>query len=478
MQHQTYAKQVRTVLTFELVLVGVGFLIAYTFWTSLCAGSLESCVAKGPVTGPATFLLLSLIRPFVVTPLLFVAIVGGKTFGPLAGAFWTALGSVFSCLAIYAISKFIGNRLAKPWLRSNLPATFGFLRSQDYKLVFAARMIPFVPFDAASFVFGAFDFRLKSVAIATFFGTLPEAYLFAKLAQDGSAFSGSAAATLGAFAGLVLVPLLIFEFVSRKKGTGLWQTTKAMYREITYEVQSNNEILRKFEYQKDSTPVLLLYGFFSSRRAVTVLERQISARGHPVLTFNLGGLLNTFFTRDIIETAHFIDYKLRRQFERHGFDKVNIVSHSKGGLVALWWLLKLGGARHCNKVITMGTPFRGTWLTYLALVTPLGFLWKDVWQMRPGSMFLKALHEAPIPEDLEIFCLHSRRDGVAYGENGIFSPEDPGARVHPINMDHIGHFEFLYKRDVGDTIARILDADHQQAEPWDESSGRAGKPTG
>src|SRR5690606_28785673 len=158
--------------------------------------------------------------------------------------------------------------------------------------------------------------------------------------------------TLMILAGCISLPLLAFEFISRKKGTSLWQMTRAMYREITYEVHTNNEIVKRTEFDPTKTPVLLLYGFFSSRRAVTVLERMLTARGHQVFSFNLGGLFGTFFTRDILETANFIDYKIKRQIERHGFKKIHIVAHSKGGMVALWWALKLGGVKYCDKIVT------------------------------------------------------------------------------------------------------------------------------
>jgi pimeloyl-ACP methyl ester carboxylesterase len=199
-----------------------------------------------------------------------------------------------------------------------------------------------------------------------------------------------------------------------------------------------------------------LYGFFSSRRALTVLEKLLVARGHQVLSFNLGGLLGTFFTKSVLDTAAFIDYKIKRQIDRHGFKKFHVVAHSKGGLVALWWILKLGGHIHCDKVITMGTPFAGTRWTYLALVTPLGFFWRDMWQMRPGSSFLRYLKAAEIPENVSIHCLHSTRDNIARGEKGLFKPRKFAERVESIPMNKVSHFEFLYRRDVADRLSAIL----------------------
>lgn len=431
-------------------------LIAYGFWNNVCGDTLASCVADGPVLGPVSFLLISIFRPFVFTPVAFVAVLGGKVFGPVLGAFLTALGSLGACVIVYGIAKLAGKRLAKPWLRSNLPATLTFIRSQDYKVVLATRLIPIIPFDLMSLLFGALDFRIKSVMFASFFGVLPEAYMYAKLVDPNESLIASTVTTLGVLAVCVIVPLIIFEWIGRGRGTGLWQLFKNMNREILYEVRANNDIVKRHQFDKEKTPVLLLYGFFSSRRAVTVLERMLTARGFQVMSFNLGGLLGTFFTRGILETATFIDYKIKRQIERHGFTKIHIVCHSKGGLVALWWALKLGGSQYCDRIITIGTPFRGSRLTYLALVTPLGLFWRDVWQMRPGSMFLKSLHDVHIPEHMKIYCLHSERDRIATGHKGIFVPRHPSPNIHPVAMHHLSHFEFLYRRDVGDTIAQIL----------------------
>ena len=90
-------------------------------------------------------------------------------------------------------------------------------------------------------------------------------------------------------------------------------------------------------------------------------------------------------------------------------------------------------------------------------MTPAGLFWKDIWEMRPGSAFLKALGNSYVPENLEIYCLHSNKDSVSRGRNSIYTPEiEGGGSVTPVPMNHISHFEFLYKRDVADTIARIL----------------------
>jgi pimeloyl-ACP methyl ester carboxylesterase/membrane protein YqaA with SNARE-associated domain len=383
----------------------------------------------------------------------------GGPFGPVYGALLTAVGATLSTAIIYGLGKPIGKKLVHPWLSSNLPQTLKFIRSQDWKITIASRLIPIFPFDLLSLLFGIVDFRFKYVLAATFFSVLPEAYMFAAFSDPNTSLFNSTISAVSIICFFLLIPGVIIEYISRKKGSGLWMRLRATWNEITEEMHLNNSIVKRHAISGKKIPVLLLYGFFSSRKSLTVLERQLTNKGYEVLSFNLGGLFGVFFTRGIIETAEFIDYKLKRQFKRHDFDQVHIVAHSKGGFVALWWLLKLGGHRYCKKVITMGTPFKGTNLTWLALVTPLGFMWKDVWQMRPGSNFLKSIKEFDIPDGVEVHCFFSERDSVAKGDDGLYhSTHCPECekKVHPNPMNHCSHFEFLYRRSVGDRIASIL----------------------
>ena len=308
-----------------------------------------------------------------------------------------------------------------------------------------------------SLLFGVADFSLKRTLIATFFGVIPEAYIFHKIANSKSEIAiFDTIGQLALFGLLTMIPALIYEFIFRKKGSSLWLQIRSTYNEIVYEVRTNNEIIRRRSYDQTKTPVILLYGFFSSRKVLTIMERLLTQRGFQVMSFNLGGLLGVFFTRGIRETARHIDNKIERQMKRYGFKKVNIVAHSKGGMVALWWILKLGGNRYCEKVITMGTPFKGTYLTYLGLVTPIGFFWRDLWQMRPNSQFLRELHDAEIPANTSISCLYSEKDKVATGQKGIYIPSQQHDKITRVPMHHVSHFEFLYRRDVADSLARIL----------------------
>jgi triacylglycerol lipase len=448
--------QFRFVLSVEIAIVLAACLTAFGFWQGLCGESWDSCLAQGGLK-PGSFLLLCLIRPLLFTPLMITAWIGGESFGFVWGTMLTALGSLLSCALIFLPAKFFGRRYVKPFLSSNLPSTYRLLHTQDYKIVFLTRIFPLFPFDLMSLVFGAADFRSRSVFVASFLGALPEIFIFARFtAYPEAGALNHAITTISVFATMSLLPLLVYEVLERKTGSSLWGRMRRAYGELIAELRTNNDIVKTYNYSADRIPVILLYGFFSSRRSLSAIERMLTARGFQVMSFNLGGLFNVFFTRGVVETAHFIQEKIERQVARYGFKKVYIVGHSKGGLVGLWWLTKLGGSRYCDKMITMGTPFQGSWLTYLALITPLGFFWRDVWQMRPGSYFLDELHKVKIPENSRVYCMHSERDRVSTGKSGIFAPNEHPERVIPVPMDHVSHFEFLYRRDVGESIAMIL----------------------
>lgn len=453
----SYRKQIQTVLLIEIALIFGFGLIAFLFWSNVCQGTRWGECLGNTDGAPFWFVVYSIMRPVIATPVFILALIAGDAYGPILGTIMAAFGVTLSCLLLYLPAKYIGKIYIKPFLSANLPAMWRLMRTQDYKIVFITRWIVVFPFDLFSIVFGVADFRFKAVLFATFFGVLPECYIFARMAGNiNEGLLQQAFTSLMIIGAAALVPTLTYEVLARKGGSSLWNRVKGVYRELIFEIRANNEIVRRQEYSAGKIPVILLYGFFSSRRSLTVMERILQARGFQVMSFNLGGLFGVFFTKGIKETARFIEAKIERQIQRHGFKKVHIVAHSKGGLVALWWLLKLDGWKYCDRIVTMGTPFKGSMFTYFALVTPLGFIWRDVWQMRPGSEFLQDLHSLKIPSSTKIYCLYSDRDGIANGRDGMFEPQNTDAEVVGIPMNHIGHFEFLYRRDVGDVLTRLL----------------------
>ena len=450
-------RQFRVVLGFQVVILMIMVAMGTGFWLTVCDGSLETCVNPGNPLSSIYFLFLTLLRPFFFTPLMVPAIIAGSTWGALPGAAMASLGATLSSLLLFRVGSLFGGRV-RPWLSSHLPDTWQMLRNHDYKIVFITRWIPLFPFDLLSIAFGGMGFRPWRMAVATFFGTLVESWVFSSIgSRGGVAASMTTVAHLMVFACVTAFPLLIYEYLFRKRRSSFWKQIRRTWDELAAEVRLNTRVQARRSFDPAKTPVLLLYGFFSSRRDVTMMTDLLEKKGVEVLTFNLGGLLGVFFTRNIRETARHADRKIKRRMERYGFNKLRIVAYSKGGLVALWWALRLGGHRYCDRIISLGTPYRGSRLALAALFTPLGFFWRGVWQMRPGSRLLRDLEVSEQPESLTLYCCYSDRDSVAPGERGIYLNSNPASRgrIIPVKMTQ-AHMEFLYSPEVVNRLAGLL----------------------
>ena len=122
------------------------------------------------------------------------------------------------------------------------------------------------------------------------------------------------------------------------------------------------------------TPILLIHGIMDNRSVFTVFRRALRRRGFGVVHAVNYGL----FTGDLREAAHELRDHVERLCEATGADKVHIVGHSLGGVIARYYVQRLGGSAHVDTLVTLGSPHSGTLGAYL-IPTALGR------QLRPGS---------------------------------------------------------------------------------------------
>lgn len=216
-----------------------------------------------------------------------------------------------------------------------------------------------------------------------------------------------------------------------------------------------NRVGRRTDFSRCPRPVLLLHGFFASRRTLDVLERRLRRDGYGVFSLHLGGLGGVWNTRGIDDLADLVRAKVERIYARNpGLGPLTIVGHSKGGLIAAYYVKKLGGWRRTRAVVTLGTPHHGTPLAYLGL--PLGVVSPSVLQLRPGSDFLVRLHDGPWPAQVRLTSVWSRRDPWA---------PYPTALLETHGLPQIGNVEvagdhraFLTRKRVYEAILHELRA--------------------
>ena len=194
----------------------------------------------------------------------------------------------------------------------------------------------------------------------------------------------------------------------------------------------------------ESPPVLLIHGFLGTRGSMYLLERRMVEDGFVVVSFNIG----TLNVRDIRRSAFMIHRKIERVLAQTPSQKIDIVGHSMGGLIGLYYAKKLGGHTRVRKLVMMGTPINGTW-TALAGVATLGLWSTSSWQLLPRSRFLDELAQGPMPPGVELHSLSAARDWVV----PLRRTRMPGATTTTVPL---GHSSLVVAEDVYRRLAGIL----------------------
>lgn len=179
-------------------------------------------------------------------------------------------------------------------------------------------------------------------------------------------------------------------------------------------------------------PVLIIHGFLGTRGAMLPLENRLKQSGFPVLSFPLG-VLNL---DDIAKSAQRIADKIESLRRRHGFNRIDVVGHSMGGLIALYYIKRLGGAKRVRRLVTIGTPHQGASLAFTSIILMpwTGLLGKGVWQILPGSRFLEELHRGALPKEVEITSVIAKGDLVVHPNHCVLQ----GARNVMLATSHAG----------------------------------------
>jgi pimeloyl-ACP methyl ester carboxylesterase len=133
------------------------------------------------------------------------------------------------------------------------------------------------------------------------------------------------------------------------------------------------------------TPILLVHGMVDNRSIFTLLRRGLRRRGFGrVLTLNYSPL-----TADVRTAAARLAQEVEELVAESGYERVHVVGHSLGGLIARYYVTRLGGDERVHTLVTLGTPHSGTYSAY-ALPSRL------CRQLRPGSALMRELAQ-PVP---------------------------------------------------------------------------------
>jgi triacylglycerol lipase len=122
------------------------------------------------------------------------------------------------------------------------------------------------------------------------------------------------------------------------------------------------------------TPILLVHGLVDNRSIFTVLRRALRRRGFGrVWTLNYHVL-----TQDLRAAARRLEQTVEAICEQTGYERIHVIGHSMGGIIARYYVQRMGGDQRVHTLVTLGSPHGGT---HAARLLPRGVCR----QLRPNS---------------------------------------------------------------------------------------------
>jgi pimeloyl-ACP methyl ester carboxylesterase len=192
------------------------------------------------------------------------------------------------------------------------------------------------------------------------------------------------------------------------------------------------------------TPILLVHGMVDNRSIFTLLSRGLRRRGFGrVLSINY-----SLLTTDVRTAAARLAEEVEALVAETGYERIHVVGHSLGGLIARYYVTRLGGDERVHTLVTLGTPHGGTCDAYV-LPLRLGR------QLRPGSALMREL-ELPVKDCTTRF--------VAYWSDldPLVVPQEHGRITHPdlsahnIPLHGVGHMSLPINGSVVHGISTTL----------------------
>ena len=237
---------------------------------------------------------------------------------------------------------------------------------------------------------------------------------------------------------LALYPLGI----ARERATGRYREEQARFTLADLPPMQRGLLLG--DIVAAGTPILLVHGLVDNRSIFTLLRRTLRRRGFGrVMTVNYSP-----FTHDIRSAANRLHALIEQICEETGYERVHVVGHSLGGVIARYYVQRLGGDARVHTLCTLGSPHAGTAAARL-LPSPV------VRQLRRDSDLMAELAE-PAPGCRTRFVAYwSDLDQLIVPKRSA-RIDHPDLKVRNVLLHGVGHMSLPIDRGVVHDIAMLL----------------------
>lgn len=192
------------------------------------------------------------------------------------------------------------------------------------------------------------------------------------------------------------------------------------------------------------TPILMIHGLIDNRSIWTLMQRGLRSRGfHDLTTLNYSPIVS-----DIRVAAAHLGEEVERIVAETGYERIHIIGHSLGGLIARYYVTRLAGDERVHTLVTLGTPHSGTYAAY-AWPTRL------VAQMRPDSGLIEELRK-PVPDCRTRFIAYwSDLDALVFPQHNA-AIDHPDLRARNLALHGVGHLSLPFLGSVVHGISAAL----------------------
>ena len=203
--------------------------------------------------------------------------------------------------------------------------------------------------------------------------------------------------------------------------------------------------------------VVLVPGFGANHRTLSIIRKRLLKDGFNVLILPFDWQTLSECKRGLYQLAERLDSVIFQLKSAMDNPRVFLVAHSTGGLVARYYVQHLGGAAHCEGLITLATPHRGTWIALLGFVSHLLLTPRCLWQMLPFSNFLKILNRSSFPTGFRMVSIYSNDDLLCSPRSTRLPPIlNDKASIQSVELNSLSHSDFLLRKETYQVMVNHL----------------------
>lgn len=201
-------------------------------------------------------------------------------------------------------------------------------------------------------------------------------------------------------------------------------------------------------------PVFFLPGTASGRRACELFEKRLGRDGFFGWQLGVGGLRDRLLCQSVEEMAEALKVEIDRLCAHYLWERFALVASGTAGLIARYYVKRLGGEQRCRALITLATPHHGT--PHLWTNLPLRALSAQARQLTPMSPFIRRLKMGPFPPSVRFVSIYSRAD-VRHPFPGCVLETDGQDNLFNLEVDASTPQKMLCSADVYALLRRELD---------------------